>query len=266
MQAREHGNPAPHLRHAWRYALPGGHMPPVVMCEGQRYVHVSTFKHDFFAATGLYEAPASLTVLKMGRTTPILALPAGWIGRLLARREIRLYRLLQDLPNIPRLTGAVGAAGIMHSFVPGRPLRREDRVSDTFFPELEHVLAAIHARHMAYVDLNKRENILLGDDGRPYLIDFQISLHLPPTGWRRLPPVRWFLLRFQEADRYHLAKHKRRLRPDQLRPEELASLERLSVWIRLHRLIARPLTQLRRKLLAFVGRGDKTTVPGSSAK
>ena len=78
--------------------------------------------------------------------------------------------------------------------MPGYPLGRDERVSDTFFDELAELVSWLHERHMAYVDLNKRQNILMGDDGRPYLIDFQISLHLPPTGWRRwrgLMHCRW---------------------------------------------------------------------------
>jgi hypothetical protein len=253
-------------RHPWLFALPACRLPEKVECAGQRYELVETFKHDFFAATGMYRGSDGLAVLKVGRTNPLFSIPMTWSGRFLTGREVRLYEQVHDLPGVPRLIGRVGPTGFMHDFVPGHPLGRSEAVSDTFFDELETLLAAIHARHMAYVDLNKRQNILMGDDGKPYLIDFQISLHLVPHGWRGLAPVRWFLRRFQNADRYHFLKHKRRLRPDLLTADEEAVVSRLSIWIRLHRLIARPLTHLRRWMLRRLQSDDDAEVAGSSAK
>lgn len=242
-------------------------MPPVVTCNGRLLEHIETLKHDFFAATGLYRGPEGLAVLKLGRQTDLLTLPMKWMARYLTRREVSFYRTLADTPGIPAFLGTVwDDCGFLHEFVPGRPLTRDARIPDSFFDELMNLLGRLHERHIAYVDLNKRENILLGDDGHPYLIDFQIALHLPPRGWRRLPPVRWLLARFQLGDYYHALKHKRRLRPDLLSPAEQAVVERPSVWIRLHRLVARPLTNLRRRVLRRLKRSEKTAVPGASAK
>jgi len=241
-------------------------MPPAVICNGQRYDYVQTFKHDFFAATGLYRGPDGLAVLKLGRQADAFTVPLRWVGRLLTRRELSFYSRLQDVACVPRLIGPVGDAGFLHAFVAGHPLQRREQVSDAFFGELGQLLGALHTRHMAYVDLNKRENILVGDDGRPYLIDFQIALHLPPVGWRRLPPLRWLLARLQHGDRYHWLKHKRRLRPDLLTPAERAEVERLSFWIRLHRVLTRPLTSLRRRLLGRLRKSETAVVAGSTAK
>lgn len=240
-------------------------MPPTVVCRGVRYEHIETFKHDFFAATGLYRGPAGLCVLKLGRRSELLSVPMAWSGAFLARREVWFYERLSGAAGVPRYIGRVGRTGFLHEFVPGHPLGRDERVSDTFFDELAAVLDAIHARGMAYVDLNKRENILVGDDGRPYLIDFQISLAALRAG-----PLRGvsaaLLARFQHADRYHLLKHKRRLRPDLLTADERAVVENLSLWIRLHRRIARPITDLRRRTLARFRRSTTVEVVGSSAK
>lgn len=254
-------------RHAWLYALPGAQMPASVMSSGRRYDHVQTFKHDFFAATGLYRGPDGLAVLKMGRAGDFASLPMAWLGRWLTRREARLYRLLQGSGGVPEFLGIVGAdAGFLHVFVPGRPLGQRDVVLDAFFAELSALLHTLHERDIAYVDLNKRQNIIVGDDGRPYLIDFQISLHLPRASWCAWWPARWLLARFQAADRYHFTKHKKRLRPDLLTPAERALVERLSIWIRLHRLVARPLTNLRRRLKKRLARSETSVVAGASAK
>ena len=254
------------LRHPWLYALPEAHLPEQVECGGATYRLVETFKHDFFAATGLYSSGKRLTVVKINRVGAFFGLPLSWVGRLLARREIRLYQAARGLRGVPCLIGPVGATGFMHEFVPGHPLGRRESVGDHFFDELMQLVLALHARHCAYIDLNKRQNVLVGQDGRPHLIDFQISLHWPPTGWRRWRPARWLLARFQQGDYYHCLKHKRRLRPDLLTPDEAGIVSRLSPWIRLHRWIARPLTQLRRRILRVLQGRAPDPVPGSTAK
>lgn len=241
-------------------------LPQTVRSEGVTYRHVETFKHDFFAATGLYQGPTGRVVLKMGRTNELLSIPMAWLGRFLTRREVRLYEHTQDLPGVPRLVGMVGQAGFLHEFVPGHPLQRREVVSDTFFDELLALVRELHRRGIAYVDLNKRENVLVGDDRKPYLIDFQISLLLPPGGWGRFGPARWLLRRFQQADIYHCLKHKRRLRPDLLAAGEAGVVRRLSPWIRLHRRVTRPLTQLRRRWLRRLRARDDVDVAGAAAK
>jgi hypothetical protein len=256
----------PRPRHEWLYALPAGRLPAQVTCHGRRFEHLRTFKHDFFAATGLYRGPDGLAVLKIGRQNEFMTIPADWIGAFLTRREVRLYELLQDLPGVPQLIGTVGSNGFLHEFVPGHQLGRDEQVSDSFFDELLEMIGTLHARHVAYVDLNKPQNVLIGDDGKPHLIDFQIALHLPPAGWRRLPPVRWFLRRFQHGDRYHYLKHKRRLRPDLLTDAERIEARRLGFWIHLHRRLTRPLTNLRRRVLTRLGRSATADAVGSSAK
>lgn len=249
----------------WLYALPTGVLPSTITCDETTYELVTVFKHDFFAATGLYRGDGRDVVAKFGRAGSFFGLPLSLIGRFLRNREVRIYRRVEDLAGVPAVVGIIPPTGFLHDFVPGHPLGRDEAVSDRFFDELEALLAAVHARGIAYVDLNKRQNILMGDDGRPYLIDFQISFDLPPRGVRRwlLGPV---LRRLQRADWYHFAKHKRRLRPDLLTADERARVEQLSIWIRLHRLIFRPLIQFRRWILRGLKKREKVGVAGSSAK
>ncbi len=242
-------------------------MPERVTCDQVVYQHVKTFKHDFFAATGIYRGPEGLAVLKMGRRTSAWTIPLDWIGQFLVAREVHMYNRLADLPGVPRMLGVVGRnRGFLHDFVPGHPLGRDERVTDTFFDELRAMLDTLQQRGMAYVDLNKRQNVLVGDDRRPYLIDFQISLDLPRSGLSRNAPAQWLLRRFQAADDYHFLKHKRRLRPDLLTDQEKQAGERLGFWIRLHRFVARPLTMLRRRTLKRLARSEDVNVAGSSAK
>lgn len=258
--------PAPRVRHPWLYALPGAKLPSVIHCNGLRYERVETFKHDFFAATGLYRGPTGLVVAKINRVTPLFGLPLEWAGRFLARREIGFYRVLQDVPGIPALIGTVGRTGFLHAYVPGHPLGRREAVGDRFFDDLLALVGTLHNRGIAYVDLNKRQNILVGDDGQPHLIDFQIALGGPHSVLPRSAPLRWLLARFQYGDLYHVLKHKHRLRPDQMTGPEQSIVGQLSVWIRLHRWIARPLTRLRRRTLRHLQEGADGAVAGSGVE
>jgi hypothetical protein len=97
----------------------------------------------------------------------------------------------------------------------------------------------------------------VGDDGRPYLFDFQISWYLPRSWGGELWPARWIRRRLQDADRYHLLKITRRTRPDLLSPERLAASYRRPWYVRVHALIARPLTLARRWFLNTVDPGRK---------
>ena len=212
--------------------------------------HAHTMKHDFFAATGLYEDAARSgrrAVLKVSRTVDFAGLPLDWLGRWLCRREVRFYAKLADLPNVPRVLGTIGRTGFVHAYVEGRPLAQARPVPDGFFDELFDLLHELHRRGVAYVDTNKPENILLGADGRPHLIDFQISWDLHRFPRSRLN--RWWLRLLQAEDLYHARKHRRRFRPDELAPGDAQRRAPLSPWIRLHRFVAAPFKRIRRRTL-----------------
>lgn len=235
-------------------------MPARIELADGAYEHVRTYKHDFFAATGLYRGPSGPAILKLGRTAGVFGLPMGWLGRLLADHEMAIYSRVDDLPGVPRCLGRYGATGFVHVFVEGHPLQRHEWVNDDFFPRLRSLINALHQRGIAYVDLEKRENILVDEAGAPYLIDFQISWQWPlkprdRRGWQRLVPQAlglFALRRLQDGDAYHLRKHQRRHRPDTMTQEEVERSYRSGFFIHLHRLVARPLTWLRRRILKWL--------------
>src|SRR4051812_17406960 len=154
-------------------------MPPTFSIDGVTYRLTQTVKHDFFAATAFYaDADGRRVVLKMGRTEDYLGIPLLWLGRWLCNRELRFYRRLADLPNVPAVLGPVGQTGFVHAYAEGRPLGKDCTIPDGFFQRLQDLMAELHRRRLAYVDTNKPQNIILGDDGLPHLIDFQISYDL----------------------------------------------------------------------------------------
>lgn len=236
-------------------ALGRSEPPPQIEADGQTYRLVRVFKHDSWAATALYEGDAGLVVCKFNRQQAVGQVPLRWLGQRLAGREARALRRLADLPGIPRPLGPISAEGVPlpyavgHDFVPGHPLGKDERVGDNFFPELLRLLAEVHRRELAYVDLHKRENILVGDDGRPYLVDFQISFYLPSWWPANAWPTRAVLRMLQRSDSYHLQKHVAHCRPDQAGD---AAAQR-PWWIRLHRLVGQPFRACRRWLLVRLG-------------
>lgn len=237
---------------------------PEQISTGGRTFHIARFiKHDFFAATGFYcdVDTGERVVLKISRTQPFMGIPLRWLGRWVNRREMRFYTKLSDLPNVPSLVGTVGDTGFVHAYAPGEPLSRRSTIPDDFFDQILGLIALLEARGIAIVDTHKPENILLGDDGRPHLIDFQISFDMADM-WN-VWPARPLLRMFRRTDVYHTLKHKKRLRPDLLTEAERALVERRSWPVRLHRTLTRPYFIVRRQFFAYLRSRGKLMPEGS---
>src|SRR5436190_4708915 len=78
-------------------ALGNDEPPPVITVGDQRCELIEIFKHDSWAATALYQAAQGKMVVKFHRKHRLFLLPAAWVGRSLARHEIRACRLLRDV-------------------------------------------------------------------------------------------------------------------------------------------------------------------------
>ena len=86
-------------------------LPSNIKIGGVTYLHLRTFKHDFFAATGLYEGPDGKVVLKVGRQANLLGLPMAWIGRFLTGHEARLYQIAGSVDGVPGFCRSLGPNG-----------------------------------------------------------------------------------------------------------------------------------------------------------
>jgi hypothetical protein len=235
--------------------------PRRVTLPGGNYRLVRVFKHDFFAATCLYEldpaagAPAGnaipRVVVKFGREQVFWGLPMRWYGRWLHHHERDVYAHLAGLEGVPRWAGSLSHTAYAIEYIDAQPLDHLQCLPPPeFFDRLAAVIRAIHARGVGYGDANKRSNILVTPDGRPFLIDFQVA------GYRDYPmprPLRWlppFIVRHMQAgDIYHLYKHKRRLAPHELRPEEEELSRRHGAFNRLYRRVNKLYKAVRRRFL-----------------
>lgn len=248
--------PAVRPRPALFRALGTSQVPATVEIDGESYNMATVFKHDSWAATALYTHHwLSPVVCKFNRQQSIGPIPMRWLGRWLGRREATILKRLRGVGNVPRWSGDVFVAGqklphaVSHIFIPGHPLRANEIVDRVFFTRLRNALRRIHRRNVAYVDLHKHENILVGDDGQPYLVDFQIGFAIP-SWW----PSNGFLLRtllniLQRSDEYHLDKHARGHLPPGDSAKERWQPVAPPWWIRIHRSFAQPFRSLRRWLL-----------------
>ena len=236
-------------------ALGTAEVPQTIEISSESYQLVKVFKHDSWAATAMYSGRSGTVVCKFNRQQSIGLLPMRWLGRRLARHEAAILRRLEGLSNIPRWLGDVSSAGkklpyaVAHDYIPGHPLRAHEIVDDDFFARFRQVLAGIHRSDMAYVDLHKRENILVGDDGEPYLFDFQISFVLPSWWPANGLWMRAILNMLQRSDDYHLTKHERRNLRDPHESNENYQPPEPPWWIRIHRKFAQPFRSVRRWLL-----------------
>ncbi|MEX2216100.1 MAG: hypothetical protein WD768_18455 [Phycisphaeraceae bacterium] len=233
--------------------------PSQVEVDGDMYDLEVILKHDSWAATAIYKSTERRIVCKFNRKQWFFIIPLGWVGRWLGRREARLLTELAPIGNLPLLLGPVKIEGkvapnaVARTFIPGHPLRWGELLDDAFLPRLKSMIEGMHARGVAYVDLHKPENIIVGDDAQPYLIDFQISYRQPRGWWWRLFRPLWFLRILQQCDRYHLQKHVIRSRPNPL-PEDETELDRLRPWpIRVARFFGNRIRGCRRKLLVLLG-------------
>ena len=248
--------PSVRKRPALFRALGNREPPAEVIVAGKLYRRAEVFKHDSWAATATYaDQDAELIVCKFNRVQSILGLPMKWLGRAASAREAGFLRQLSDVGFVPRDLGPVTAAGrllpnaVARSYIDGDVFRDAQQVDARFFDALQSLIAVIHERGIAYVDLHKRENIVVGRDGLPHLIDFQVSLGLSKRwpGSGRL--ARFLVAKLQEIDDYHLRKHIARCIPETLTAEERVRFREPPSIIRWHRTLFVPLRSLRRRLL-----------------
>jgi RIO-like serine/threonine protein kinase len=141
---------------------------------------------------------------------------SGLVARRLAARERAALGVLAGLDGVPALLddariaelpsldGAVPARGqvVLRAWLAGRPLSAAERLPRDFFERLDELVQALHARGVCHNDLHKEQNVLVGEDGRPALLDFQLASVHAARG-------RLFESRVRD-DLRHVEKHRRR--------------------------------------------------------
>lgn len=227
------------------------------------------FKHDFFAATCLYELETGTSakalpriVVKFGREQNFCGLPLAWTGEFLRDREQAIYKALTGVEGVPQWAGTLGRSAYAIEYIEGKPLDHLEKAPAGFFDGLADIFRAIHDRGVAYCDANKRSNILVGPDGKPYLVDYQLAIRrrddLP---WPIRPIWNAVVAYFMQKDYFFLYKHKRRRAPLELKAEEEKLSRQTGLLHRLHAMLIRPYKMIRRAFLRRLYQRGKLASP-----
>jgi hypothetical protein len=228
----------------------GRSYPQALEIKGESYVYEKILKEDFFSVNVLYRAASGTRyVLKISDFRFILGFLLTPFAILMSRREYRIYRMVADLPLVPELGQRLGMRGYLHKFIEGRTLHEIERegnckLPDDFFDRLKETIDEIHRRRIFYLDLNKQGNIILGDDGLPYLIDYQVCIDFK---YRNRLFDKLFTL-FIKEDIYHLYKHKKRFRPDLMDDKEMELAKRSEFGRLINRYYGDPYRKIKRKI------------------
>jgi len=194
---------------------------------------VQELKRDALGHVELVEAERHGATQLVVRRVAAARLGLGLVARVLAGRERRALErlaahadgalragvgeLVDDaaLTALPDLRGRAPRVGevVLRTYVRGAPLHRAEALPLNYFNLLEALVRALHAVGVCHNDLHKEQNILVQDDGRPALIDFQLASVHPHGG-------RGFVSRCHD-DLRHVQKHRRRYTRDGRGPAEL---------------------------------------------
>lgn len=204
-----------------------------------------------FSHTRLVEREGRRWVWKRVRAPAPLGLALRSLTRALLRHELANGRRLAGVEGVAWRAEPWDRDSLLREWVDGVDLkahrRAGGRLPDGFFDELRAILARVHARGLAYNDLEKQDNVLVNAEGRPVLIDFQICLraHAGRSRWLRALSLR-AVRELQRQDLRYFCKLKRRFRPDLLTPEEASAAARRRGVARLYHPLWRVLHRLKR--------------------
>ena len=174
------------------------------------------------------------------------------VAPILIRRELGALRILDGIDGVPRLIGRVDRYAIAMEHIPGRSLDRIEpgTLTPEFYTRLREIVDQMHARGVAHCDLRSRGNVVLGDDGDPYIVDFAACVF---RGRGLNPFIRWVFHQFVLADRNAALLIKKRLSPELLTDEDRDALATELPYERPARFIGENVRKLTRRLLTRRG-------------
>ena len=157
--------------------------PEKTIINNETYVYEKILKDDFFSVNVLYKNEKGRRfVLKLSDFRFILGIFFRPFAALMSSHEYKIYKMVKDIEGIPELGPRVGWRGYFHEYIEGKTLHElkdtPEVLPENFFNELINIVDQVHNRRILYVDMNKKGNIIMSDDGKPFLIDFQISQYL----------------------------------------------------------------------------------------
>lgn len=145
------------------------------------------------------------------------------IGPILIRREYGALVKLSGAKGVPQIESKIDKCAIAMEHISHKTLGEipEDSIGNDFYYELAKIVDEIHKRGVAHCDLRSRGNVLVGEDGKPYVVDFAACVYL---GRGINPFTRWLFYQFVEADKNAVIRLKKKFSPGHLSETEKAEI------------------------------------------
>lgn len=125
----------------------------------------------------LYEDPNRRLIIK----TP-MGWGLGWLIRLwMLRNEYRAYSRLSDIQGVAHCYGLLDGRYLVLEYIEGIPIRKAQITQRNFFFEtLLKLIKDLHQAGVAHTDLKKKDNLLVVEGKKPYVIDFGVAVVRKP--------------------------------------------------------------------------------------
>jgi predicted Ser/Thr protein kinase len=184
----------------------------------------------------LYEDHAQRLIIKtpMGRGL-------GWLIRLwMLRNEYKAYSRLSGIQGVARCYGLLNGRYLILEYIDGIPIRKAQITHrDFFFETLLKVIKALHHAGVAHTDLKKKDNLLVVEGKKPYVIDFGVAV-VRKTGFAPLNRYLYHVASTFDFNAWVKLKYDgeyRDLTPEDREYFNRTVIEKVSHWIKDHYLI-----------------------------
>jgi hypothetical protein len=170
------------------------------------------------------------------------------VGPILIRREFGAMRNLIGVKGIPQLVGKLDRYALVMEHIAGISLEHVKRgvLTDEFYRNLQVAVDNMHKCGVAHCDLRSRGNVMLGDDGFPYVVDFAACVY---RGRGINPFFRWLFHQFVLADNNAILRIKQRLSPELLTEQDKIDLATPLPFEKSAKFVGENIRNITRKLL-----------------
>ncbi len=142
------------------------------------------------------------------------------VGRFLIWREVKAYRRLKNLEGVPSFCRSMDGIALVMEEIQGRnieQLEAASELSEQFYSDLRSLIDRFHDRGLAHCDLKRAPNIMLGENGKPYIVDWAASISEREF---RFFPFSLVYKRFLQDDLNAITKLKLKCAPERVTEEE----------------------------------------------
>ncbi len=143
------------------------------------------------------------------------------VGRFLIWREKKAYKRLGEFSGVPALLGSIGGIALIIEEVQGIDMGTIEGTDITpdekFYKDLKNLIDRFHERGIIHCDLKRAPNIILGNDGNPYIIDWAAAISKSELS---IFPFSLIYKRFLQDDLNAITKIKLKHCPENVGDEE----------------------------------------------